>query len=125
VGAWVLAEHAHRAGSGRAQPLHALDGGGLAGAVRAQQAENLAALDFEGDVVDGDQVAAVDLAQMLDGDDGRHARERTLRRGAHAVGALVGPDRLEGAVGEHQIDDAPGVALGEASVSEVGRAQAT
>jgi hypothetical protein len=73
VGARVLAKHAHGAGGRRAQPLHALDGGGLAGAVRAQQTEDLAALDRKGDVVYGHHVMAVDLAQVIDGDDGRHA----------------------------------------------------
>ena len=50
----VVAEHARGAGRDLAQAEQHQDGGGLAGAVRAEQAENLAARDRERDVVDGD-----------------------------------------------------------------------
>ena len=43
----VVAEHAHLARRARAVALEDLDGGRLAGAVRAEQAEHLAALDLE------------------------------------------------------------------------------
>ena len=43
----VEAEHAHRAGVGRAVALEDLDGGGLARAVRPEQAEHLARRDVE------------------------------------------------------------------------------
>ena len=42
-----------------------LEQGGLAGAVRADHREDLAARDVEGDVVDGDQAAEA-LGQVLD-----------------------------------------------------------
>ncbi len=53
--------------SGIAQPDQALDGGGLAGAVRAEQAEDLAGADLEADAVDGVH-GAVALAQILNDD---------------------------------------------------------
>ena len=43
----VVAEHAHVAGGAVAVALEDLDGGRLAGPVRAEQAEDLAALDLE------------------------------------------------------------------------------
>ena len=53
VPARVEAEDGNRAAVGRAQAFDALHGGGLAGAVGPDQAEDLARLDVEGDVVDG------------------------------------------------------------------------
>ena len=53
VAARVEPEDGNRAAVGRAQAFDALHGGGLAGAVGADQAEDLARLDVEGDVVDG------------------------------------------------------------------------
>src|SRR5580704_788393 len=61
----VDAEHPDRAAVGMAQPLGALDGGGLARAVRAEDAEDLALLDAQAEVVDRD-LLAVPLAQVAD-----------------------------------------------------------
>jgi hypothetical protein len=69
LGDGVEAGHPDPARVGDAQALDALDGGGLAGAVRAEDAEDLALLDAEGDTVD-DGSAAVGLAQVADFDDG-------------------------------------------------------
>ena len=60
---------------GVAQAADDLDGGGLPGAVAAQHAEDLAAVDLEADVVDGDG-AAVALVQVLDLDDGHGSLRR-------------------------------------------------
>ena len=79
----VQAEHAWPSPRvGRAQALEDLDGRRLAGAVRAEQAEDLAAGDLEVDAVDGDEVA-VALGQAADADH-RIVGERghlTCRRG--------------------------------------------
>jgi hypothetical protein len=56
----------------RAQPLDAFDGRGLAGTVRAQDAEDLAFFDGEADSVDGRGVA-VPFDEVVDLDD-CHAR---------------------------------------------------
>ena len=64
----VAAEDAQRAAGRLPQSLDALDRGGLAGAVGAQQTEDLAAPHRERKVVDSHRVT-VDLAQMLDFDD--------------------------------------------------------
>ena len=61
-------EDAHPAAVGPTQSFEALDRGRLAGAVRAEQAEDLAAAHLERHVVDGDR-RAVGLVQVLDGDD--------------------------------------------------------
>ena len=58
----ILAEHRHLAGVARAVALEDLDGRRLAGAVRAEQAEHLAACDREVDPAKG-LVLAVALAQ--------------------------------------------------------------
>ena len=65
----IEAEHAHLACRDVGQPEHHQDGGGLAGAVGAEQAENLAAADGERDVVDGDR-RSVGLGEALGLDDG-------------------------------------------------------
>ena len=49
----VVAEHPDGAAAGRGQPLDELQGGGLAGAVGAEQGEQLAAADGEVDAADG------------------------------------------------------------------------
>ena len=67
-------EHRDDAAIGRAQPLDAFHRGGLAGAVRADQPEDLGRLHREGHVVHG-HGAAVGLAQAVDANGGR--------RGAH------------------------------------------
>ena len=64
----VEPEHADRARVGRPQPADGLDGGGLAGAVGAEDGEDLARLDREGDAVDGRPVA-VALGEVGDFDD--------------------------------------------------------
>ena len=50
----ALAEHLDLAGIGGEQPFEDLDRGGLAGAVRAEQAEALAAKHLQVEAVDGD-----------------------------------------------------------------------
>src|SRR5207302_687747 len=50
-----------------------VDGGALAGAVRAEEAENLLAIDLEADLGHGGETAEV-LAESLHVDDGVHAR---------------------------------------------------
>jgi hypothetical protein len=64
----VDAQHLGAARIGRAQALEDLDRRRLAGAVGAEQAEDLAAVDAEGDAVYGVQLS-VGLAQLVDGDD--------------------------------------------------------
>ncbi|MOA22061.1 hypothetical protein D3C78_1425910 [compost metagenome] len=51
----VHAEDADRAGRGRDQAQEHLDGRGLAGSVGSQEAQDLAAGDREGDVIDRDE----------------------------------------------------------------------
>ena len=67
----VEAEHRDVAGVARAVALEDLDGRRLARAVRAEQAEDLALLDREGDPADG-LLVAVGLAQPADVDRGGH-----------------------------------------------------
>ena len=86
----------------RAQSFDALHRRGLAGAVRADQAEDLAVADVEADVVDRDR-AAVGLAERLHADDGigGHAAgfDSVTRPGARPLGprsissgvSVVGP----------------------------------
>ena len=69
-----------------------LDGGGLAGPVAAQHAEDLAAVDLEADVVDGDGVA-VALVQVLDLDDG-HGRSFSEGVRCRGSGAVPVPERV-------------------------------
>jgi len=63
--AGVEAQDAQFSGIGAAQPFDALDARGLARAVRADQAENLALIDFKRDRVDGNR-RPVCLTQILD-----------------------------------------------------------
>ena len=67
LGLHVVAADLDRAGGGLQQADDHLDGRGLPGAVGAQEAKDLAAVDFEADIVDGqfvavffDQVAGLD-----------------------------------------------------------------
>jgi hypothetical protein len=73
LGDGVEAGDADPAGVGHTQPLDTLHGGGLAGAVGAEDAEDLAILDGEGDTVDG-RAAGVGLVQVGDFDDGHASR---------------------------------------------------
>ena len=57
VGAHRLAEQLGRAFGGRQEAGQHLHGGGLAAAVRAEEAEDLAAPDAKADMVDGDEIA--------------------------------------------------------------------
>src|SRR6185312_5502127 len=52
------------------------DQGGLAGAVRSEQCEYLAAADVKVDVLQRLEAGAVGLRQVDDGYDGRHAKRR-------------------------------------------------
>jgi len=67
--AHVDAEHGNLARGRLEQPQQHGDGGGLAGAVAAQQAEHGATPRGEGQIVDRDDLA-VHLAQVLDLDGG-------------------------------------------------------
>ena len=49
------------------QPGEHLQRGGLAGAVRAEEADDLAGLDLEGDPVDGAHLAVLAADEALDG----------------------------------------------------------
>ncbi|MEY9994378.1 hypothetical protein ABIE67_006410 [Streptomyces sp. V4I8] len=82
VGDGIEAGHPDAAGVGDAQPLDTLHGGGLAGAVRTEDPEDLALLHGEGDSVD-DGPAAVRLAQIGDFDDGHGIRVAAGRGAAH------------------------------------------
>src|SRR5690606_24654265 len=62
-----------------AQPFDDLQGGGLARAVRAENAEELALVDLERDTVDGPYLA-VALAQIGDHDGGGHGGDAIRRR---------------------------------------------
>jgi hypothetical protein len=78
VGQRVQAEDPHLAAVPPAQPLHALDRGGLARAVRAQDAEDLTRLDVKRDVVHDrlDPSAPVTLGEPGHLDDCRHHAPR-------------------------------------------------
>ena len=73
--AGVEAEDAHVAGVGAAVAFEDLDERGLAGAVRAEQREHLAAADLEVDAVERLH-AVVGLAQAADADGGLGERRR-------------------------------------------------
>ena len=60
--AGIVAEHAHLAGVGAAVALEDLDRGRLAGAVGAEEAEDLAAVDGEVDALEGFDVAVATCA---------------------------------------------------------------
>ncbi len=64
-----FAEEAHAAGVRDRDADHHADGGGLAGAVGAEEAEHAAGLDAEGEVFDGDLgvVGFADLLEFYDG----------------------------------------------------------
>ncbi len=64
-----LAEELHVAGVGHGDADHHADGGGLAGAVGAEEAEHAAGLDLEGEIFDGD-FGVVGFADLLEFDDG-------------------------------------------------------
>src|ERR1019366_1905412 len=64
----IEAEHGDRAAVGRADPLDAFHGGGLARTVGADEAEDLAVADVEGDLIHGYGLA-VSLADAGDLDD--------------------------------------------------------
>src|SRR4029077_2657573 len=68
ITAWIEAEDVDGARVGRAEPADRFDGGGLAGAVRPEDGEDLAGLDRERDVVD-DSLVAVALGEVGDFDD--------------------------------------------------------
>ena len=70
VGLGIETHHAHRPGIGGTQADGALDGGRLAGAVGSQDAEDLACLNGEADVVHR-HGGSVRLAEVIDLDD-RH-----------------------------------------------------
>ena len=59
------AQHVHLAVGGMQQAAHDLEGGGLAGAVGSQEADDLAAVDLERDSVDGADEAVACGARTL------------------------------------------------------------
>src|SRR5690606_38248904 len=73
------------AGAGAAQAPQAFDGGGLAGAVGAEDPEDLALVNGEADVVHG-AAAAVGLAQPADFDDRHGSRIAAGGGRAHRPG---------------------------------------
>ena len=70
----VDAENLDLAAGGLGNAGDAMDGGGLARAIGAQKTEKLALGDFQRQVVHGDGAAAIDLAQMRDGEGWSHVR---------------------------------------------------
>ena len=67
LGGGLSAEHADVAGGGSGEVQHHVDGGGLAGAVRAEEAVDFAVSDRQGQVLDGGDVAvALGEAVYLD-----------------------------------------------------------
>ena len=82
VGDRVEAGDSDPARVGHPQALDALDGGGLSGAVRAEDPEDLALLDGEGDAVH-DRPATVGLAQFTHFDDGHGIRFAAGAGAAH------------------------------------------
>mmetsp|Transcript_20735 Transcript_20735/g.65201 ORF Transcript_20735/g.65201 Transcript_20735/m.65201 type:complete len:609 (-) Transcript_20735:3142-4968(-) len=104
--------------------------GRLAGAVRAEEAEDLAARDAEGDVVDGDGVGGVgrlggvDLAEVLDdeGEGGEavvvvvvlgHGEDEVALLADVVVAARDGPDLVGGLVAREGLERAEVAAVGE------------
>ena len=71
----VVAVGEHRAARRRHDPADDADQRGLAGAVGAEQGEDLALADLEVDVLQRLQAGGVGLGQPGDGDDGRHRCE--------------------------------------------------
>ena len=71
VSARIHAQHRDTAAIGIAQAFEAFNRGCFAGAVRPHHAEDLAFLDVEGDMGNGDKVA-IGFAQVVHRDDSRH-----------------------------------------------------
>ncbi len=69
------------------------DQGRLAGAVRAEQRENLAVADVQVDVFQGLEARSIGLIEMRDGDCGRHAAGRRSEVGSNGRGGLA---RIDG-----------------------------
>ena len=67
-------------------PLQALQEGGLAGSVGADESEDLPGADLEGDGVDGGE-APVGPGQVLDGDGGVH--DCSWWVGAEVIGGVM------------------------------------
>ena len=88
----LVAEHRDRAAGRRQHAGDQVEGGALAGAVGADQRHDLAGLDVEGDVVDGDHAAEL-FARLLDlqqhGGGGRRALALGERQ--RRVGLPCGP----------------------------------
>ena len=86
----LLAEHGDRAAGGGEHAGDQVEGGALAGAVRADQRDDLAGLDVEGDIVDGDHAAEL-LARIVDlqqhAGSGRHSVARG--QGQRCIGPLA------------------------------------
>src|SRR6185369_12424792 len=108
LGAYVGGELAEEGAAPEAlvqQAEHDLDGGGLAGAVRAQKAEDLATVDVEGHVIHGLDAGPhpeilEDLGEMLDGDDALRAGKGS----AGGVGGNGGGSSHAGEVSEERME---------------------
>ena len=95
----------HGAGVRAPEPGHDRHEGGLPGAVRTQQAEDVARLHGEVDAVEGDR-GAIGLAQALDVERGHRSRPGGVRSraqdtetsGPRSGGAATGPGRSRPAV---------------------------
>src|SRR5882672_10587176 len=85
LGGEVVAHHRPAAAAGVEDPAQHADGGRLAGAVRPQHSEDLAVVDAERDVLDGDELA--EAAGELLGDDDRVGSGGGFR-GAHRRASL-------------------------------------
>ena len=70
MGGEVEAEKLDVARGGREQPGHHFDGGGFAGSIGSEEAEELTRSDVEGDVIDRGEGAEA-AGEVADGDGGR------------------------------------------------------
>src|SRR5205085_1565689 len=76
----VVTADRHRAGARRDDTADDVDERGLAGAIRAEQRENLALADLEVDVLQRVQARGVTLLEPGDGNNRRHAEPRLFPR---------------------------------------------
>ena len=98
---------------GAQQAAHHADGRGLAGAVGAQEAEDLALLDVERDAVDGREVAEA-LGEAVELDRGRHGVSVPSRA------ASAASDRRSGACADVRSRPARSSATSASSSSDDG-----
>ncbi len=75
----VVAEHVNRAATLVHQRREDADGGGLAGAIGAEQREEVAFGDIEIDALEGLEAVAVGLGQLPDGQSSTHKKVHTTQ----------------------------------------------